>query len=82
MHVSVKRKLHIHTECGLRFHPLLRTSYMRDYWSAPLSEDVFSGCYVQWGGGGPPWIVSCLIKVWPLQLHCGPNSSLTIIDLY
>ena len=34
----MKPELHTHTECGLRFHPLLHTSYIRDYWSAPLSE--------------------------------------------
>jgi hypothetical protein len=29
------------TENVLSFPPLLHTSYVRDYWLAPLSEDVF-----------------------------------------
>jgi len=41
MYVWVKPRLHTHTECGLRFHPLLHISYIRDYWSLSLSEDVF-----------------------------------------
>jgi hypothetical protein len=36
-----------HTKYGLRFLPLLHTSYIRDYWSTPLSKDVLSRCYVQ-----------------------------------
>ena len=48
IHMSeLNPKLHTHTVCGLRFHPLLHTSYIRDYWLAPLSGDVFSGYYVQ-----------------------------------
>jgi len=37
-YVRVKAEHRTHTECGLRFLPLLHTSYIRDYWSAPLSE--------------------------------------------
>jgi len=47
MHICVKPGLHTHKECELRFLPLLRTSYIRDYWSAPSSDDVFSWSYVQ-----------------------------------
>ena len=47
-HVWEKPKLHTHRECGLRFHPLLHTSYTLDCLTAPLGEDVSSGCYVQW----------------------------------
>jgi len=36
-----------HTKHGLRCIPLLHTSYIRGYWSAPLSKDVLSRCYVQ-----------------------------------
>jgi hypothetical protein len=39
-------RLHTHAECGLKFIPLLHISYIRDYWSVPLFEDVFSGYYV------------------------------------
>jgi hypothetical protein len=42
-HVRVKAERHIHTECGLRFLPLLHTSYIRDYWLAPLSEMCSQG---------------------------------------
>jgi hypothetical protein len=45
MYVGVNPKLHTHSECGPRFHPLLHTSHIREYWLAPLSEDAFSGCY-------------------------------------
>jgi len=47
IHVRVKPKLRTHTESGWRFHPLLHTYYITDYWLDPLSEDVFSGYYVQ-----------------------------------
>jgi len=43
---EAKPKLHTHREYGQRFHPLLHTSYIKDYWLAPLSEDVSSGYYV------------------------------------
>jgi hypothetical protein len=33
-----------HTKSGLRFHALLHISYIRDCWSAPIIEDVFSEC--------------------------------------
>jgi hypothetical protein len=41
--MRVKPKPHNHRECGPSFHLLLHTSYIRDYWLAPLDEDVFSG---------------------------------------
>jgi len=43
-------RLHTHTERGLRFPPLLHTSYKRDCWSVPLRRDVSSGCYFQLEG--------------------------------
>jgi len=46
-HVWVKPKLHIHKECGLRFLPLLHSSYTVDCPAALVGEDVSSGCYVQ-----------------------------------
>ena len=36
-----------HTKRGLRFLPLLYTSYIKGYWSAPISKNIFSGCCVQ-----------------------------------
>jgi len=36
----VKPKLHIHKECGPRFHPLLHTSYTVDCLTTLLGEDV------------------------------------------
>jgi len=48
IHVWVKPQLHTHKECGPRFHPLLHISYTMDHLTAPLGEDVSSGCYVQW----------------------------------
>jgi hypothetical protein len=36
-------EVHTHKECGLRFHPLLHTSYTMDCLKAPLGEDVSSG---------------------------------------
>jgi len=42
----VKPKLHVHKECGPRFHPLIHTSYTVDCLTAPLGEDVCSGYYV------------------------------------
>jgi len=47
MHVYVKPKLHIHKECGPRFHPLLHTYYTVDCLTALIDEDVSSGYYVQ-----------------------------------
>jgi hypothetical protein len=47
MHVCANRKLHTHKEYGLKFLPLLHTSYITEYWLAPLNKDVFSGCYVR-----------------------------------
>jgi hypothetical protein len=41
MYVCLTPRLRIHTKCGLRFLPVLHTSYIRDSWSAPLNEDVF-----------------------------------------
>jgi len=38
IHVRVKLELHTYTKHGLRFLPLLHTSYIRGCWSAPLSE--------------------------------------------
>ena len=35
-----------HTKCELRFLPVLRTSYIRGYWSAALSKNIFSACYI------------------------------------
>ena len=46
-HAWVKPKLLTHRECGLRFHPLLHTSHTADRLTAPLDEDVSSGCYAQ-----------------------------------
>jgi hypothetical protein len=34
----VKLELHAYTKHELTFLPLLHTSYIKDYWSAPLSE--------------------------------------------
>jgi len=45
-HVWVKPKLHIHKECGPRFHSLLHI-YTMDCLTAPLDEDVSSGYYAQ-----------------------------------
>jgi len=74
--VCMKPKPHTRRECGRRFHPLLHTSYIMDYWSAPLSEDVFSGCYVQQEGQSWPWIVSYWeTKVWSLHSDWGPSSN-------
>ena len=47
-HVWVKPKLHTHKGCGLRFLPVLHTSYTVDCPAALVGEDVSSGCYVQW----------------------------------
>jgi hypothetical protein len=47
IHVCAKPKLHIHKECGLRFHPLLHTFYAVDCLIALLGDDVSSGYYVQ-----------------------------------
>jgi len=47
MYVGVKLRLHTHRECGLRILSLYHTSYVRGYWSAPFSEDVFTGYYVR-----------------------------------
>ena len=38
----VKPRLHTHRKCRLRFLLQLHTAYIRDYWSAPLSKDIFS----------------------------------------
>jgi hypothetical protein len=46
IHMWVKPKLHIHKECGPRFHPVLHI-YTVDCLTAPLDEDVTSGYYVQ-----------------------------------
>jgi len=43
----MKPKLDTHKEYGLRFHPLLLTSYTVDCLTAPLDEDVSSGYIVQ-----------------------------------
>jgi len=67
-HVWVKPKPHTHRECGLRFHPLHHTTYTRDCWLAPFSEDVFSRHCVQWEGKLQPWIVPYQrAKIWSLQ---------------
>jgi hypothetical protein len=47
VHIYVRPKLHIHKECGLRFHLLLHTSYTVDCLTAPLDEDISSGYYAQ-----------------------------------
>jgi hypothetical protein len=49
-HVWMKPRFLIHKEYGLRFHPLLHTSYTVDYLTAQLSEDVLSGYYAQLEG--------------------------------
>jgi hypothetical protein len=43
----MKPKLHSYKEYGQKFYPLLHTSYTMDCLTAPLSRDVFSGCYGQ-----------------------------------
>ena len=47
--VCLKLKIHTHIECGLRFHPLFRTSYTTDRLTPPLGEDVSWGYYVSLG---------------------------------
>jgi len=45
--VGEARQLHTHIERGLRFLPLLQTSYIRDYWFSPIqwrsSQGILSG---------------------------------------
>jgi len=47
IHIGVMPEFHTHRECGPKIHPLLHTSDIKDYWLAPLGEDVFSGYGVQ-----------------------------------
>jgi len=45
IHVRGQPELHTHRECGRRFHPLLHTSYIREYWSDLVSRlvDITAG---------------------------------------
>jgi len=59
-HVWVKPKLHIHKECGPRFHPLLHTSYTMDCLTAPLDEEHFREERSPSPNGNQSYFLGCL----------------------
>jgi hypothetical protein len=78
----VKPKLHNYRECGPRFHTLLHTSYVRDYWLAPLSELSSQGIMSSKKANNNPGLCAIKGHIWSLQSDQGPKLILESVSEY